>query len=91
MPQDDQLEVPHPRWNERPFVIAPLTDLAASITSGTGFSTGSTGRPVSEEETSDSITEDLLQSLKNPVHSWNVSDKRGTPLFCVKQTLTFEV
>lgn len=28
---DDQLTVPHPRWQERLFVLAPLTDLTTEI------------------------------------------------------------
>lgn len=39
--QDDTLEVPHPRWRERPFVTAPLSDLAASMASTCASSSSS--------------------------------------------------
>lgn len=58
--------MPHPRWRERPFVTAPLSDLAASMACAGASSSGDGGKYA------------LQNRLREAAAVWESSGERHT-------------
>ena len=75
--EGETLVVPHPRWQERDFVKAPLADLCGSI-GGSSSSSGGGGRAAGEHAADGSGSEEEERDSDEPSSGRRTSAAAGT-------------